>query len=221
MGHLNINGDLTGIGRCPHCSVANPQLRQVWRSEQPLPFHESPIAGSLWACYRCTTCGQVILIRCKLSLRRGPDSHWEKIDLDVDQIFPAAPTVDESLPPTARKYLSQAFETLHAPDAAAMMAASAVDAMLKAKNYTEGSLYTRIDKAVADHVLTDGMGKWAHAVRLEANNVRHADTENPHISKEQAKQVVEFASALGDFLYVLTAKVNKGVQAAEPTKIEK
>jgi hypothetical protein len=56
----------------------------------------------------------------------------------------------------ARKFLQQAYETLHAPDAAAVMAASAVDAMLKDLGYSEGSLYARIDKAAEDGVLTKG-----------------------------------------------------------------
>jgi hypothetical protein len=135
--------------------------------------------------------------------------------LAVDRIFPAPQKVDAAIPESARKYLVQAHETLHAPDAAALMAASAVDAMLKEQGLTEGSLYNRIDKAVEQHILTEPMGKWAHAVRLEANNVRHADQSNPHVTKPQAEQVVEFASALGDFLYVLTAKIAKGVEDAK------
>jgi hypothetical protein len=59
--------------------------------------------------------------------------------------------------------LQQAYETLHSPDAAAVMAGSAVDAMLKPRGYyVDGSLYARVDKAVADHVLTKEMGDWAH-----------------------------------------------------------
>ena len=80
----------------------------------------------------------------------------------------------EDLPDPARTFLQQAFETLHAPDAATVMAASAVDAMLKDKGYKTGTLYTRIDQAVKENVLTQGMATWAHAVRLEANGVRHS-----------------------------------------------
>lgn len=111
-------------------------------------------------------------------------------------------------------YLQQAYETLHAPDAATVMAASAVDAMLKAKGYSDGSLYSRIDKAVAEHVLTADMGDWAHAVRLDANAVRHADDADPHASAAEAVQTVEFAEALGQFLFVLTARIQQGIAAA-------
>lgn len=51
-----------------------------------------------------------------------------------------------------------------------MLAASAVDALLKLKGYTAGSLYARIEKAAEDHVITQDMAKWAHEVRLDAND---------------------------------------------------
>ena len=121
------------------------------------------------------------------------------------------------IPAHARNYLQQAHETLHAPDATTVMAASAVDAMLKDKGYAEGSLYARIDKAVEDHLLTREMGQWAHAARLEANRPRHADEGDPHVTKEEAKQAVEFAGALAEFLFVLPARVQKGLEkAGEP-----
>ncbi|WP_252364930.1 DUF4145 domain-containing protein [Sphingobium yanoikuyae] len=87
--------------------------------------------------------------------------------------------------------------------------------MLKEKGYKDGSVYQRIEKAVADHVLTADMGKWAHAVRLQANQPRHADLDAPHASKEEARQAVEFVKALGDFLFVLPARIASGTQAAE------
>lgn len=86
--------------------------------------------------------------------------------------------------------------------------------MLKQLGYEDGSLYQRIDKAVADHLLTEGMGRWAHSVRLESNNVRHADVGRPHMTKEDAEKSLAFAKALGDFLFVLTAKIDAAASEA-------
>jgi hypothetical protein len=127
---------------------------------------------------------------------------------------PAPRSAHEDIPERARIFLQQAYDTLHAPDASAVMAGSAVDAMLKAINYNDGSLYSRIDKALEDNVLTKGMADWAHEVRLGSNRPRHADENNPHVSKAEAAQSVEFAEALGNFLFVLTARINRGLQAA-------
>jgi hypothetical protein len=70
--------------------------------------------------------------------------------------YPTAKSAHEDLPERVRIYLQQALESLHAPDAAAMVAGSAVDAMLKANGYAKGSLYERIDQALADNLLTKG-----------------------------------------------------------------
>ena len=133
-------------------------------------------------------------------------------------MFPDAKAVEEELPETARKYLEQAHRTLgDAPDAAAMVASSGVDAMLKDKGFDDRkkSLHARIDQAVASGLLTKAMGEWAHKVRLDSNDPRHADDNNPHVSPEKARVVVEFVEALGYFLYVLPSRVAKGISDAD------
>jgi hypothetical protein len=129
-------------------------------------------------------------------------------------IFPGVRSAAEELPDRARAFLQQAYETLHAPDAAAVMAGSAVDAMLKDKGYKDGSLYDRIDTAVANHLLTKEMGDWAHWARFGSNRPRYADQDKPHVSPDEARQSVEFAEALGQFLFVLSSRISKGVEEA-------
>ncbi len=95
-----------------------------------------------------------------------------------------------------------------------MLAASAVDAMMRAIGYVDGSLYSRINKAVDDHLITPDMGVWAHKVRLDANDPRHADAERPHITADDARRSVDFASSLGHILFVLPDQVTAGVKEA-------
>lgn len=95
------------------------------------------------------------------------------------------------------------------------MAGSAVDGMLKAHGLIEGSLYKRIDEALDANILTKGMADWAHEVRLGSNRPRHADAEKPHVTPAEAIQSVEFAEALGNFLFVLTARITRGIDAAK------
>lgn len=92
--------------------------------------------------------------------------------------------------------------------------------MLKAKNYTEGNLYSRIDLAVADHLITKEMGVWAHQIRLEANDQRHADEKADLPTRQDAERCIDFAFALAQFLFVLPSRVQKGltVSAPPPTK---
>jgi hypothetical protein len=157
--------------------------------------------------YRCTSCGSALLAK-------GADDNPYS-NPPVAEVIPAPKTAHKDIPEPAHRFLQQAYETLHAPDAAVMVTGSAVDAMLKAIGYTEGSLYNRIDKAVEENQLTKNMGEWAHEVRLGSNRPRHADKEKPHVSPEEASQSAVFADALGFFLFVLAKHVERGMAAAK------
>ncbi|WP_415279650.1 DUF4145 domain-containing protein [Brucella sp. BZ] len=202
---MNMGEQLTDVPRCPHCSIASPFLYRVWTTNG----HEGTTRTDgeerkAWSAYACRTCGGVVTAE-GYSKYNGKEAAY---------IYPSAKRAHEDIPPIARTFLQQAYETLHAPDAAAVMAGSAVDAMLKHHHYTEGSLYSRIDKALKDNLLTKGMADWAHEVRLGSNRPRHADAERPHVTHSEARQSVEFAEALGNFLFVLTAKIDRGIIAA-------
>jgi hypothetical protein len=152
-----------------------------------------------WRFYLCSRCGGVV-------------SAWSFSSNGVAvEMFPSSTEVDEALPERARGYLTQALNSLSAPAGAVMLAASAVDAMLKVKGLKEGSLYSRIDRAATDHLITKEMAAWAHDVRLDANDQRHADEESPIPNAAAAKHAVDFAIALGQFMYVLPAKVKRGI----------
>jgi hypothetical protein len=102
-----------------------------------------------------------------------------------------------------------------------MLAASSVDAMLKAKSYHDGTLYSRINKAAEDHLITQEMAQWAHEVRLDANDQRHADESVPLPTSEDAKKCIDFVLAFGEFLFVLPSRVRQGiVNASTDSNIE-
>lgn len=197
---------LSCIPRCPYCGVASPQivLKHAPNEKVLLPNGDP---ATWYAAYSCTSC-------CNWFIAKG-DPDWAHINNpQIIEIVPGFPRAHEDLPDMARNFLDQAMQTLAAPDASAVMSGSAVDAMLKELGYEEGSVYERIDQAVADHKITAEMAEWAHSVRLGSNRPRHADKNNPHVTREEAKQSLEFAEALGNFLFVLTAKINRGIEAA-------
>lgn len=203
---MRMGQQLADVRHCPHCSISSPLLALMWATPngEGTPRTDGN-SRKAWAAYACRTCGGVVTAEA-YGLNMGADAAY---------IYPEAKQAHEDIPSIARTFLQQAYETLHAPDASAVMAGSAVDAMLKHHNYTEGSLYHRIDKALEDNLLTKGMADWAHAVRLGSNRPRHADAERPHVTGDEARQSVEFAEALGNFLFVLTAKIDRGIEAAK------
>jgi hypothetical protein len=194
------------LGRCPHCGVDTPLLKRVRD-----PFDTASSDGEKqrrWGIYACSRCGGVLLAG--FDRRSGdaeiyPDSEHSKID--------------DELPEAAKRYLAQAIDScVRAPDGAVVLAAAAVDAMLKAKQLTVGSLYARIDEAATKHLITDEMAAWAHEVRLDANDQRHADGQVSHATTEDAQRGVDFVLALGEYFFVLPARIKRGHAAVEEAK---
>ena len=187
------------LQRCPHCGVDKPNLQYVWQHE-PTAYNT---LHRFWRGYTCARCAGVII------------AEAEGWDRETIRILPSPQDVSEDLPARARTYLDQAISSLSSPAGAVMLSASAVDAMLKEKNLTAGSLYARIDEAAKGHLITTEMAAWAHEVRLDANDQRHADEEAPLPDEEQAKKCVEFTLALGQFMFVLPARIQRGIKSAK------
>jgi hypothetical protein len=196
-------GEELQLRRCPHCSVDTPSFAkqaQFQTTSLDKDFTRS------WGVYSCKRCGGVV-------------SAWSySWGQNIAEMFPGPKQVDLELPDRARAFLGQAQESMHAPAGAIMLAASAVDAMLKAKGYKDGSLNARIEKAAADHLITAEMSKWAHQVRLDANDQRHADEAASLPTEAEARQTVEFAAALGTFLFTLPSRVSRGIEASSRKK---
>jgi len=190
------------LERCPHCRVANPNISIVHKF-QTRAFDQSNLRN--WGIYNCNRCGGVTTVAAQ------SDGGW------VSEMFPDQIEIDNSLPAKAKAFLHQAVDSLHAPSGAIMLAASSIDAMLKEKGYTAGKLYSRINKAAEDHLITSGMAEWAHEVRLDANDERHADEDAKLPDGKDAKKTVDFALALAEFLFILPSKVQRGIkEAIEP-----
>jgi len=130
-------------------------------------------------------------------------------------MYPAPLEVEDSIPERAKEYLEQAINSISAPAGAVMLAASSVDAMLKEKGLTEGNLYSRINLAVKNHLITEEMSHWAHEVRLEANDQRHSDNDASLPTSEEARKLIDFVQALGMFLFVLPSQVDRGIANAQ------
>lgn len=192
------------LDRCPHCSVDRPRLAVFLQNQQTTDHLNRN--KRVWSTYACSRCGGMVLA--------AADGQNQP----VIEYYPKDREVDTAIPEKARIYLKQAYDSLHAPAGAVMLAASSVDAMLKEKGFRKGSLYERIEQAVKDHLITKEMGEWAHKVRLDANDQRHADEEATLPDENDAKRSIEFASALGQFMFVLPALVQRGLKGKDPVE---
>jgi hypothetical protein len=128
---LIMSAQLIGMKMCPHCAVSSPLMRRVFSSEELISAQSTTKISRAdgaqlvnWAAYSCSTCGG-ILTAMGAEFSQGMHNR-------VRKMFPEPKQAHEDLPEMAKNFLQQAFNTLHAPDAASVMAGSAVDAMLKA-----------------------------------------------------------------------------------------
>lgn len=178
------------IERCPRCNIASPLIGGPAR--QASHRRGGPSSNMLI----CTTCNQSVLV--------------EYIGSRVINTFPSIETIDEAIPVKARNFLNQAVATMSiAPSGSLMLSASCIDEMLKEKGYKAGKLYSRIKSAADDHIITKEMEMWAHEIRLEANDQRHADEGADPATPENAQRIIAFAKALAEFLFVLPSKIER------------
>ena len=186
--------------RCPHCKVSEPSLEKA-HSFVTRDFRNANKRE--WGIYHCTRCGGVVSVYWVIRRDRfpGPPS-----------TYPSDESLDDSIDATAKEFLRQCKNSLWSPAGAVMLAANSVDAMLKAKGYKDGTLFRRIEKAASDHVITEDMSKWAHQVRLDANDQRHADEGASFPTEEEAQRSLDFALALAEILFVLPARVTRGLK---------
>ena len=189
------------LPRCPHCNVAQPLLSAIHS------FNTSSASGSTrkWRVYTCSRCGGAIL-----------GATTNAADL-ITEIYPKPETLEEGIPTRAAAFLQQALESIHAPSGCIMLCASSVDAMLKEKGLKKGSLYSRVEQAAKDGLITSEMSLWAHEVRLDANDERHADEEAALPQEPEARRCIEFTRALAMFLFILPAMVESGRKGEKPS----
>ncbi|MCG6957345.1 MAG: hypothetical protein LJF04_15255 [Gemmatimonadetes bacterium] len=84
--------------------------------------------------------------------------------------------------------------------------------MLKAKDYEDGTPNERIEVAKEGGLITGEMETWAHQVRLDASDQRHADGGAGLPTTVDADSTIRFARAFGEYLFVLPSKVNRGIE---------
>ena len=201
------------LGRCPHCHVASPALVMMTQTDICIgAVNREPRRFGLW---QCTSCGNCVADR--INDRVGYSGKSVRTGVWPTETIGAS----EAIPEPARRYLQQAIDSISTPDGAVMLAASAILSMHKAKKYNKSKLFEAIKLAVADNALTPELEAWAHKLRLDSNDPRHADDDHPHKTTEEAKELVEFARMLGEIWFVLPAKILKKQQLNDKSKSQK
>ena len=196
------------VPRCPLCAKAEPYIFLVHSNKQT--ESETKKQEGIWGVFKCTSCNGLVSV--KVVSRILPFIYFS---------LPLGAFAPEEIPEKARSLLDEARDTLAQPHASIMVASSSVGEMLQeklgVKKGKKRNLYDLIEEASKERLLTDDMKKWAHDIRLQGNDSRHPKGLPP-ATKEDARRVFDFASMLGEFLFVLPARVKRGREEAKTTQ---
>lgn len=206
-----MSEEFLDLPRCPWCHTATPTLKRIWDYEYRLGI----FGRNHWRNFQCSKCHHIVMTRSESQPIGSPA---------MRDVFPSRTRqLDESIPKRARVFLYQAQDTIDSPDASIMVCSSALDVMLQGKGIekSKDDLYTRIKKAAQKNLITEDMAKWAHQIRLVANESRHPDKDVSAATLVEARQSLEFTLALAEILYALPARVTKGLEeSAEKAQSE-
>ena len=194
------------LDRCPWCKTATPTLENKGNIK-------IDVNSRVWCFYQCSKCLNIVMALHRLSDRGTIDPGI------LDHLPKNEFTIDDNIPGRARALIQEAHDTIHSPNASIMVSASALDIMLHeiGRPKSEGSLNRRIEIAAEQQQITEAMAQWAHQVRLEANDSRHPDGDGDRVaSTDDAEQSLEFVISLAEILFVLPARVQRGIDQTAP-----
>ena len=97
-----------------------------------------------------------------------------------------------------------------------MLASSAIAAMLKEIGYSEGSLFSRLEQASDDNVISEDFVQWASWVGLDKDEDDDED-EDTLPTTDDANRMLEFVRMLGELLFVFPERVKQGIKRASAT----
>ncbi len=192
------------LAECPHCQTANPNI--VGEGGE-LETNGPKGYSRKWLHYTCQSCGG-----CIIAAARSSDAYSI-----VTEIYPRPKSgLSTNIPELSRDFLREARDGVFNPRSCIMVCASAVQAMLAEKKIEATSIYRSLNKAVKEGVLSEDLAKWGHQVRLEANEQRHVDKDKPAPTTEDAERCLEFTMMLAEILFVIPARVSKGLETSQP-----
>jgi len=117
----------------------------------------------------------------------------------------------ENWPDTVKRMWRQAHDSLNNEnyDAAAVMARSALQAVMRSQKAKGKDLYGEIEDLAAKGIIPTIIKDWAHEVRQLAKPAAHPDEDEDETSSEDAEDIVKFLDYLLEYTYDVPARIKK------------
>lgn len=178
---------------CPSCKI-------------PTQFTVRTTSG-LNQIWNCTVCGQVIYLETSVGDATMVDKGTIK-----DYYPKVIPKLDESIPDKINQDMKEAYVCYdnNCFKASVAMARRALQNAVRDKGAKGEDLYNEIENLASKHIITPELKDWAHEIRSLGNIGAHPEEDGlDEVSKEDAKDIINFASEFLKYSYVMPSEVAK------------
>ncbi|MBN2272408.1 MAG: DUF4145 domain-containing protein [Sedimentisphaerales bacterium] len=191
------------IIECPYCeSKVDGEVKGEHESydprEDPGPFKAVLL--------KCPVCNNALLGGSDLE-QTGPTSHgWSSLT----RLWPQQEShIPWEIPAIVRKSLVEARTCFKARaySACAVMSGRTLEGVCRHHSTNSNSLAHGLKKLQDTGIIDDRLYQWGEELRKHRNIGAHATEEN--ISKDDAKDLLDFALAICDYVFVLNARFNR------------
>lgn len=191
------------IIECPYCeSKVDGLVKGEHESYDP---HEDPFPFKA-VLVQCPVCNNALLGGSEL-IQVGPKKHeWSSLN----RLWPKQEShVDWDIPAIARNSLIEARICYKAKSysASVVMSGRTLEGVCKHHSAKNKNLAVGLKELKEKGIIDDRLFKWGEELRRHRNIGAHASDEK--ITKEDAKDLLDFVSAICEYVFVLTEKFNK------------
>ncbi len=191
------------IIECPYCeSRVDGQHKGEHESYDP---HEDPYAFKA-VLVQCPVCNSALLGGTELIQTGVDDYEWSQLT----RLWPKQEShVDWNIPDIARNSIveTRICYKAKAYSASVVMSGRTLEGVCKHHSVKSKTLAKGLAELKDNGVIDDRLFSWSEALRKHRNIGAHATDEK--ISKEDAKDLLDFASAICEYVFVLNEKFNR------------
>jgi hypothetical protein len=195
------------------CSECNTQVEgrviasanHAFKSDalNPIDQEDAPYTALVYSIAICPKCDSPFFIRESLY---GIPGEVESVTEETLLYPPPTRTSFEGIPDPVKRAYQQALRCYSSSsfDACALMCRRSLEALCKAFGLNNGTLQDKLEKLAEQRTIEARLVDWAHGIRIVGNEAAHdTDTE---LSKEDAKDALDFTEALLTYVFVLNER---------------
>lgn len=200
------------IIECPYCE-AKVDGEVIGEHADPYdPEKGPPFKAVLLKCPVCTNA----LLGGSDHIQVGPSEHgWS----DLNRLWPQQEShIHWEIPAIARNSLIEARKCYKAKvyDACAVMSGRTLEGVCKHHATKSKDLASGLKELKDKGIIDDRLYQWSEELRKHRNISAHAREDK--IPKEDAKDLLDFAQAICDYVFVLNAKFNRFMERKDRAK---